>query len=82
MLKLLYAVFGSISDEAYCLLSGTLKTVCVMLLCSLTLLLEARPVGPDTYELYVRAAQLESNALGVLLVGNFAGLFLERQHRR
>ena len=82
MSKHLYAVFGSISEEAYCLLSGTLTTVCAMLLCSLALLLEARPLTPDTYALYYRAAQLESNAMGVLLVGNFAALFLERQHRR
>ena len=75
-------VFGFMSDEAYCLLSGTLKTVCVMLLCSLALLLEASPVRPDTYRLYHLAAQLESNALGVVLTGNFAALFLERQHRR
>ena len=82
MLKHLYAVFGSISEEAYCLLSGTLKTVCAMLLCSLALLLASSPPGPDTYRIYFLAAQMESNALGLVLAGNFAALFLERQHRR
>ena len=81
-MKLLHAVFGSISDEAYCVLSGTLKTACAMLLCSLALLLEACPPGPDTYKAYHLAAQLESNALGVVVIGNFAALFLERFHRR
>ena len=81
-MKLLHSVFGSMSEEAFCLLSGTLKTVCAMLLCSLALLREASPPGPDTYSIFCLSAQLESNALGVLLVGNFAALFLERQHRR
>ena len=81
-MKLLRAVFGSISDEAYCLLSGALKTACAMLLCSLALLLEACPPGPDTYKIYCLAAQLESNALGIVIIGNFAALFLERFHRR
>ena len=76
-----YTVFGILSDEAYCLLSGTLKTVCAMLLCSLAVLLEIGRPAPDTYSLYYLASQLESNALGVLLVGNFAALFLERSHR-
>lgn len=81
-MKLLYAIFGEVSDEAFCLLSGTMKTVCTMLLCSLALLLESGPPGPDTYRIYYLAAQLESNALGVAVVGNFAALFLERFHRR
>ncbi len=81
-MKLLYTVFGGVSDEAFCLLSGTLKTVCAMLLCSLALLLEASPPGPDTYAVYYLAAQMESNSLLILLTGNFAALFLERFHRR
>ena len=81
-MKLLHFIFGSMSQEAFCLLSGSLKTACVMLLCSLALLLEIGRPGPDTYQLYYLAAQLESNALGVVVVGNFAALFLERQHRR
>ena len=81
-MKLLHSVFGAMSQEAFCLLSGSLKTACAMLLCSLALLLEIGRPGPDTYELYNLAAQLESNALGVVVVGNFAALFLERLHRR
>ena len=81
-MRLVHSVFDSVSDEAFCLLSGSLKTVCAMLLCSLALLRQAVPLRPDTYELYRLAAQLESNALGIVVVGNFAALFLERFHRR
>ena len=81
-MKLLHSVFGAMSQEAYCMLSGTLKTACAMLLCSLALLVEVGRPGPDTYRLYYLASQLESNALGVVLAGNFAALFLERHHRR
>ena len=81
-MKLFTAVFGKISDEAFCMLSGSLKTVCAMLLCSLALLIHTGGLRPDTYRLYYLAAQLESNAAGVLVVGNFAALFLERAHRR
>ena len=81
-MKQIERVFANISDEAFCLLSGTLKTVCVMLLCSLAILWEIGSPGPDTYSLYHLASQLESNAAGVLLVGNFASLLLERAYRR
>ena len=81
-MKLLYSVFGNISDEAFCMLSGTLKLACAMLLCSLALLVETGGLHPDTYRLYWLASQLESNAAGVIVVGNFAALFLERGHGR
>ena len=81
-MKLFCSVFGTVSEEAFCMLSGTLKTVCAMLVCSLAILLEIGPPGPDTYRLYYLASQLESNALRVLLLGNFAALLLERVHRR
>ncbi len=81
-MRLFYAVFGSISDEAFCMLAGTLKTVCAMLICSLALIIHAGGLRPDTYRLYFLASQLESNAAGLVLVGNFAALFLERFHCR
>ena len=81
-LKVFCHIFGAMSEEAFCMLSGTLKTVCVMLLCSLAILKEIGPPGPDTYRLFYLASQLESNAFGVLLIGNFAALFLERFQRR
>ena len=81
-MKLFESVFGSLSDEAFCVLAGTLKVCCTMLLCSLALLLEIGELRPDTYTLYRLAAELESDAAAVLLVGNFAALFLERFHRR
>ena len=79
--RLFESIFGGISDEAFCLLSGTLKTGCVMLLCSLALLIHTGGLRPDTRELYYLAAQLESNAAGLLLTGNFAALFLESRRR-
>ncbi len=81
-MKLLYSVFGKISDEAFCILSGTLKVVCTMLICSLAILRETGRLRPDTYRLYYLASQLESNAAGVIVVGNFAALLLERTHGR
>ena len=78
----LESAFGGMCDEAFCVLEGTLKVCCAMLLCSLALLLDTGGLRPDTYFLYRLAASLESDAAGVLLVGNFAALFLERFHRR
>ena len=80
-MKLFESIFGALSDEAFCLLSGTLKTCCAMLLCSLALLVHTGGLRPDTYSLYRLAADLQSNAAGILLVGNFAALLLERHHR-
>ena len=81
-MKWFFFVFGSLSDEAYCLLCGTLKVGCAMLLCSLALLWHTGGLRTDTYELYYLAAQLEQHAAGVLLCGNFAALFLESLRRR
>ena len=75
------SVFGNLSDEAFCLLSGSLKVGCAMLLCSLTLLVHTGGLHPDTYTLYYLAAQLQSNAAGVVVVGNIAALFLESLRR-
>ena len=80
-MKLFESIFGSLCDEAFCLLSGTLKTCCAMLLCSLALLVHTGGLHPDTYSLYRLAADLQSNAAGILLVGNFAALLLEQRHR-
>lgn len=80
-MKWFTSIFGNLSDEAFCLLVGTLKTGCAMLVCSLLLLVHTGGLHPDTYALYSLAAQLQSNAAGVFLVGNFAALFLESQRR-
>ena len=82
ILRLFESVFGRISDEAFFLLSGTLKVCCVMLGCSLMLLLHTGGLRPETRELYFLAAQLESNSAGLLLFGNFTALFLEDFRRR
>jgi hypothetical protein len=75
------SVFGNLSDEAFCLLSGSLKVGCAMLLCSLALLVHTGGLRADTYELYRLAAQLQSNAAGVIVAGNFAAVVLESLHR-
>ena len=82
LMKWFVSVFGALSDEAFCLLSGSLKTGCAMLVCSLALLVHTGGLRTDTYILYHLAAQLESNAAGVVLAGNFAALFLEGLRRR
>ena len=81
-MKLLTALFKDISEEAFCMVAGTLKTACAMLGCSLALLIYSGGLRPDTYQLYYTAAQLQSNAAGVLLAGNFAALFLESRRGR
>ncbi len=82
LMKWFVSVFGGLSDEAFCLLSGSLKVGCAMLICSLALLVHTGGLHADTYALYFLAAQLESNAAGVVLAGNFAALFLEALRRR
>ena len=77
-----FLVFGRLSDEAHCLLVDTLRIGCVMLGCSLALLLRSGGLHPDTYRLYRLAAQLQSNSAGVILTGNFAAVFLESLRRR
>ena len=75
-------VVNAMSEEAYCLVKGTLRTCCVMLLLSLALLLHTGGLSPETYSLYRLAAELESSSAAVLLWGNAAALFLERCRRR
>lgn len=76
-MRLLESMFGNICDEAFCLLTGALKIGCAMLVCSLALLIHTGGLRPETRELYYLASQLESNAAGIVLVGNFAAAFLE-----
>ena len=71
-----------LSDDAWEILLGTLRVSCVMLLCSLTLLIHIGTLTPRTYSLYRLAAELESSSAGFLLCGNFAALLAESLHRR
>ena len=64
------------------ILVWTLRVCCVMLLCSLTLLIHTGGLSPRTYSLYRLAAELESSSAGFLLCGNFAALLAEGLHRR
>ena len=81
-MKLFSSALDSMSDEAYAMLTGTLRTCCAMLMLSLTLLVYTGGPEPRTYSLYRLAAELESSSAGVLLAGNFAALFLESLRRR
>ena len=74
--------FGSLSEDAYGLLLGTLRCCCVMLVCSLAVLIHIETLSPRTYALYRLAAALQSESGVFLLCGNFAALWMERLHRR
>ena len=69
-------------EDALEILLWTLRVCCVMLLCSLALLIHTGGLSPRTYELYRLAAELESSSAGFLLCGNFAALLAESLHRR
>ena len=73
---------SALSEDAEDILLGTLRVCCVMLLCSLTLLIHTGGLTPKTYELYRLAAELQSSSAGFLLCGNFAALLIESLHRR
>ena len=73
--------FSRLGEESYAMILGTLRTSGVMLLCSAALLLYTGGLTPRTYALYRLAAELQSASGGILLLGNFAALFLERFRR-
>ncbi|MBQ3276734.1 MAG: hypothetical protein IJH47_06755 [Oscillospiraceae bacterium] len=73
--------FSLLGDESYAMILGTLRTSCVMLLCSLALLIHTGGLSPRTYGLYRLAAELQSASGAFLLCGNFSALLLERFHR-
>ena len=75
-------LMSSLSEDTLDILLGTLQVCCVMLLCSLTLLIHTGGLTTGTYELYRLAAELESSSAGFLLCGNFAALLIESLHRR
>lgn len=70
------------SEEAFCLLAGTLKTCCTMVFCSFLILVHTGGLSVQDYDLYRLAGELVSSSLGVFLVGNLAALFLEELPRR
>ena len=74
--------FSLLGDESYAMILGTLRTSCVMLLCSLALLIHIGALTPRTYSLYRLAAELQSASGAFLLCGNFSALVLERFRRR
>ena len=80
-MKVLKTGFARLGDDSYAMIVGTLRTSCVMLLCSLALLIHTGGLSPRNYEQYRLAAELQSASGAVLLLGNFAALFLERFHR-
>ncbi len=81
-MKRLTRAFSSLGDDAYAMILGTMRSSCVMLLCSLTVLIHIGALTPRTYALYRLAAELQSGSGALLLCGNFAALLLERFRRR
>lgn len=81
-MRKLLRLFDTLSPEAAGLQTDTLRLCCVMLVCSLALLLRSGGLQLDTYELYRTAAALQSESAAVLLGGSFAALLLEQLHRR
>ena len=72
----------TMSDAAFCMLSGCLQVACTMLLCSFLFLVHRDAPGSDLRELWLSARELASSAAGVLLIGIIAGAFLEERSRR
>lgn len=70
---------GAMSDGAFCLLSGTLKVCCAMVLCGWAVLIHIGPPSPHTYALRRLAEELYLSPAGVLLVGNLCALLLEER---
>lgn len=75
-------IFRPLSESGFGMVRGTLCVSCVMLLCSLAVLLHIGALTPRTYALYRLAAELQTASGGFLLAGNFAALLVECAHRR
>ena len=74
--------FSALSEDAFGMVRGTLCVSCVMLLCSLVILLHIGALTPRSYALYRLAAELETVSGGFLLIGNLAAFVLEALRRR
>ena len=75
-------LFSALSEEAFGMVRGTLCVSCVMLFCSVMLLLHIGALTPRTYALYRLAAELETASGGFLLLGNTGAFVLECLRRR
>jgi len=69
--------FDNISEEAFCMLCGTLKTCCAMVLCSFMLLVHMGDVSARCFSQYMTALELALSPVGILLVGGIASVILE-----
>ena len=76
-MKRLFLYFNHISDAAFCLLAGTLKTCCTMVFCAFLLLVDIESLTPHTYQLYRLALELTLSPVGVLLVGGLCSIIVE-----
>lgn len=81
LMKKVYSLFGSLSPEAFAMLTASLRLCCAMLLASLAILLRIGSVTPDTYSLYRLAAELQNSSAAVLILGNAAALLLQQFRR-
>ena len=78
-LKRLFCYLNTISDEAFCLLAGTLKTCCTMVFCAFILLVHIGTVTPHTFSLYRMALELTLSPVGILLVGGLLAVITEER---
>ncbi len=69
------------SDAAFCLFSGCLKTACAMLLCAFALLVHIGTPTPSDLRLWLTAQELCSCPAGILLVGVLGAAILEERSR-
>ncbi len=75
-------LFSALSEEAFGMVRGTLCVSCMMLFCSVILLLHIGELAPRTYALYRLAAALETASGDFLLLGTAAAFVLESLCRR
>ena len=79
-MKRFFPDFTGLSAVSYDVLCGTLRLCCVMLFCSLLLLVHTNGLAVRTYALYRLAAELQASSGAVFLAGNVAALLLESLH--
>lgn len=72
----------AMSEEAFCMMAGTLKTCCAMVLCGFMVLVHIGDVTPRVFSLYQLALELTLSPVGILLVGGLAAILLEDLRRR
>ena len=81
-MKRYFFYLEAMSDEAFCMMAGTLKTCCAMIFCAFMVLVHIEDVTPRLFSLYRLALELALSPVGILLVGGIAAVILEDLSRR